>query len=113
MKMTCMRSGTTSAVSPESRIAPLRPVQHCRAGEMAAQAVKREAREYVARLAVPELQARIGANNKLPVVRVNEHRTLERPAPCRHHAVVMRMRQRDRLQPAEGADDLDGRVVQQ
>src|SRR5215470_141280 len=41
------------------------------------------------------------------------HRAAEGAAPIDHRGVEMRMRDRDRLEPAEALDHRDGRIVEQ
>src|SRR5229473_603087 len=97
---------------PGQEGATLGKMQNRAAGKMAAEPMKRDIRQDIPRLSGPEFYARIGLDKPLPVSLVHEHGTVKRPAPRRHRAVEMRMGNSNRLDSAQRANDLDGRVIQ-
>ncbi len=90
------------------------PVQHRAAGEMAAAADQRCARRNLQRLAGPQPDAGAGVHDPFLVVAVQEDRAIaEGLRPVGHGGVIMRMGNGDGAEPADGADDVERRLVQQ
>ena len=100
----------TWTMSPDSRGVAGRPVQHRAAGEVPAAADQREAVAEVERPAAPEAQGGVLAHRPAPRRLVQVHRAVEAVRPLHHRRVVVRVRDRDRGEPA-AALDLGGRVV--
>ena len=114
MNATCERSGITWMMSPTSSApAPSAPVQDRAAAEVPAAADQRQAVAEVERLAVPVLDRRVRAHDPLGVGGVQVDRAVEALRPLDHRRVVVRMRDRDRREPAAALDLGGGRVVEQ
>ena len=111
MNDTQPRSGITWTMSPESRSPG--PVQDGAAGEVAAAADQRQVLAEVVGLARPVLDHRVVAHHPLAVGLVQQHRALEAVRPFDHRRVVVRVRDRDRGEPAAAVDLRRGRVVEQ
>ena len=113
MKPTCVRSGITCTMSPESSVPRRRAgAARCRRAKCPPQRSSVEPAE-LARLALPQLDRRVRAHDPLRVVGVQQHRALEAVRPLDHRRVVVRVRDRDRRQPAERLDGLGRRLVEQ
>ena len=117
MKLTNLRSGITCTMSPESSApraaAALRPMQHRAAGEMAAAADQRDAARERQRVAVPQLDRRIGPHDPLAIGGMQMDRRVEGMRPFHHRRIIMRMGNGDADEAAEAFDDGDGGLVEQ
>ena len=116
MKPTCVWSGMTCTMSPlSSAPAPPAPSRQCSTVPPAKCPPQRMSVTPVAelaRLAGPQLDGRVGARDPPLVVGVQEHRAVEARRPVGHPRVVVRVRDRDRRQPAAALDLVGGLVVE-
>lgn len=98
-------------VAGQERTAPVRalaPMQHGGAGEMPAAAHQQNIIGDAMAVALPRHDRRVRPRHPLRVVAVQiDRRVAERRAPVGNRAIIMRMRDRDRLQPAERPDMRD------
>ncbi len=103
-------------VAGQKRAAPpraLRPMQHRAAGEMAAAADERHAARERKRIAVPELDRRVGPHHPFAVGGVQMNGRVERMRPFDHRRIIMRMRDGDADEAAEPLDDGDRGLVEE
>ncbi len=92
----------------------LRPVHRRAAFEVTADADERETRRYFLGLLRPQLETRSGSHDPALVGGVQMDRNAaKRRAPIHHRRVIVRMRNRNRLESAKRLDDFNGRIVDQ
>ena len=90
-----------------------RPMEHRAARKVPAEPHQRAARRHLARLALPEPEPWARPHHPLAVVRVKQHRRVERLRPVLHRGVVVRVRDGHGREPAQRGHDLARGLVEE
>ena len=114
MKPTCEQVGDhLDDVARQQLPAARGPVQHRAAGEVPAAAHERQTIAELEHVALPVADRGVGAHHPLGVRGVQVDRAVEAMRPLDHARVVVRVRDRDRGEPAAPLDLRRGRLVEQ
>ena len=114
MNPTCERSGIDlDDVAGEQLARALRAVQHRAAREVPAAAHERQPVAELEHVALPVADRGVRSHDPLGVGGVQVDRAVEAVRPLDHAGVVVRVRDRDRGQPAAALDLVRGGVVEQ